>query len=80
MVVIIDMPYSLKVYTYCSYIAMQHLTQHADKNYQCEDGRALITDNNWVLLCPPNDEIVVRSSSVLNTKPALSSSTIVGED
>ena len=51
----------------------------ADKKYECEDGHALITDNNWVLLCPPNEKIVSRSPSVLNRIPSLSPSTTVGE-
>ena len=50
----------------------------ADKNYECRDGHALITDNNWVLLCPPNEEVVPRSSSVSNRIPSLSPSTTVG--
>ena len=51
----------------------------ADKKYECEDGHALITDNSWVLMCPPTEEIVSRSSSVLNRIPSLSPSTTVGE-
>ena len=51
----------------------------ADKNYECKDGHALITDNSWVLLCPPNEEIVSRSPSVLNRIPPLLPATRIGE-
>ena len=50
-----------------------------DKNYQCEDGHALVTDNNWVLSCPPNEEITSRSPSVLNRIPPLSPSTSISK-
>ena len=44
----------------------------AGKKYECEDGHALITDNNWMLLCPPNEEIISRSPSVLKSSLSLS--------
>ena len=50
-----------------------------DKHYQCEDGHALVTDNNWILSCPPNEEIISRSLLVLNMIPSLSPSTTIGE-
>ena len=52
-----------------------------DKKYDCEDGHALIIDNStWIVLCPPNDEIVSRSPSILNMIPLLSPSTTTGEE
>ena len=51
----------------------------ADEKYKCEDGHAVITNSSWVLLCPPNEEVVSRSSTVLNTIPSLSPSTTVGK-
>ena len=52
----------------------------ADKKHECEEGHAVIADNNtWTVLCPPNDEIVSRSPSILNIIPSLSPSTTVGE-
>ena len=58
---------------------INNLCEWTDEKYECEDGHALITDNNWVLLCPPIDEIVSVSPSVLNTMPSLSPSITVGE-
>ena len=45
-----------------------------DEKYECEDGRALIIDDNWAVLCPSNKEILSRSPSVSNTTPSLSPS------
>ena len=64
---------------YCFSILMIIGLNCVDKNYECEDGHALITDNSWVLLCPPNEEIVSRSPSVLNRIPTLLPATRVGE-
>ena len=61
------------------YIHMLIHMKWKDENYQCDDGHALITDNNWVLLCPPNDEIVSLSPMVLNEIPSLSPSIAIGE-
>ena len=50
-----------------------------DEKYECEDGHALVTNNSWVVLCPPSEEVVSRSPSVLNMIPSLSPSTKIGE-
>ena len=53
---------------------------YLDENYQCEDGHALITDDNWALFCPPNEEVVSRSTMVLNMAPVLSPSVTIGKN
>ena len=55
------------------------LVKLTDKNYRCGDGHALVTDNNWVLSCPPNEEITSRSPSVLNRIPPLSPSATISK-
>ena len=50
-----------------------------DGKYECKDGHALITDDDWVMLCSPNEEIISRSSSVQDKTPSLSPSKFVGE-
>ena len=51
----------------------------ADGKHECKDGHALIADDDWIMLCSPNEEIVSRSPSVLNKMPSLSPSKTVGE-
>ena len=63
----------------CSHIYINHLV-YLDENYQCEDGHALITDDSWVLFCPPNEEVVSRSTMVLNMAAVLSPSVTIGKD
>ena len=50
-----------------------------DEKYECEDGHALFTDSYFIVLCPPKEEIVLRSPSVFSGMPALSPSTTIGE-
>ena len=50
----------------------------SDEKFECHDGYALITDNITVL-CPPNDEVIIRSPAILNSVPLLSPSTTIGK-
>ena len=54
--------------------------EYLGENYQCEDGHALITDDRWLLFCPSNEEIVSRSTLVLNIPPVLSPSLTIGKN
>ena len=51
----------------------------AGGKYECKDGHALIADDDWVMLCSPNEEIVSRSLSVGNKLPSLSPAKTVGK-
>ena len=51
----------------------------ADEKYQCPDGKALVADSSFIVLCPPDEEIISRSPSVLDGAPSLSSPTTIGE-
>ena len=49
-----------------------------DEKYQCQDGKALVADSSFIVLCPPDEEIISRSPSVSERPPSLSSSTTIG--
>ena len=51
----------------------------ADEKYQCQDGQAVFNDGYFVVLCPPDEEIISRSPSVLSGSPLLSTPTTIGE-
>ena len=74
--------YNLKVCVYTNIFAwFRESTIHViftDKTYECKDGHALIIDSNLTLLCPPNEEMLLQSPSVLNRIPLLLPVTRVG--
>ena len=39
----------------------------------------MFTDSYFIVLCPPKEEIILQSTSVLSGMPALSPSTTIGE-
>ena len=46
------------------------LVIYTDKAYECKDGHALNIDSNLTLLCPPNKEMLLQSSLVLDRIPS----------
>jgi len=47
--------------------------------YGCEDEHAVITGDNWIMSCPPIDEIVSRSPLVYNESPSLTTTGTFGK-
>jgi len=39
--------------------------------YECQDGHSVITGDNWIMSCPPTDEVVSRSPIVYNELPMI---------
>ena len=35
----------------------------------CRDGHAVITDNSWVILCPPTEDVASQAVTVLSQLP-----------
>ena len=48
-----------------------------DESYSCKDDHALITDNGWMVSCPPSDVVASVSAPFLGELPELSSTTII---
>ena len=63
------------MHTVCNYFINYYCVP--GQKYQCQDEHALVTEN-FVVLCPPNEEIIKRSPSVLDGPPSLSPSTTIG--
>ena len=74
---ILTMLYNLRVRVFTNvtvFECFRESTIHViftDKTYECKDGHALIIDSNLTLLCPPNEEMLLQSPSVLNRMPSL---------
>ena len=45
----------------------------------CQDGHAVITGDNWIMSCPPTDEVVSRSPLVYNELPTLKTTGAFGK-
>jgi len=46
--------------------------------YGCQDGHALLTNSSWGILCPPVEEVALRSPVVSESLPTLSDATRIG--
>ena len=50
-----------------------------DNPYGCEDDVALATADNWVVSCPPTEDIVLRSPVLKTELPDLSPANKIGK-
>jgi len=50
-----------------------------DNPYGCEDDVALATASNWVVSCPPTEDIVLRSPVIMTKLPDLSVTNEIGK-
>jgi len=50
-----------------------------DSPYGCEDNGALATADNWVVLCPPTKDVVLRSPVINTELPDLSPAIKIGK-
>ena len=53
---------------YCTSVLISSLTGQL---YGCQDGHAVITSDNWIMSCPPTDEVVSQSPLVYNELPVI---------
>ena len=47
--------------------------------YGCEDEQAVITGGDWIMSCPPTDQVVSRSPQVHKESPVLQPTAELGE-
>lgn len=50
-----------------------------DTPYGCQDGYALLTSDNWAVLCPPAEEVALISPAISDNLPTLSDATRTGK-
>ena len=60
-------------------IGNMYINLFAGSLYNCSDHRAIVTDSNWAVLCPPTEEVASQSLSLINDElPRLSPSKEIG--
>jgi len=47
--------------------------------YGCQDGHAVITGDDWIMSCPPTDEVASRSPIVYNELPNVTTYREIGK-
>ena len=42
----------------------------SDRSYVCRDGHAVITNSDWVVLCPPTEDVTSQSTIIIPGEPS----------